>query len=245
MKKALVFTAYNRLRYLQESLFSWDIVRGIENWHVVFRIEPSDIDHLIAEEFREFALRNGLTDYEIILNKEKLGVLKHPYIAINELFQQGYDFVVRVEDDIRVSTDTLEYFEYTAEEYQNDQEIAAICTNSYARGGAEEIFRTPKFDPLNWGTWRDRWDGLLSKNWDFDYSTGNNTPENPSGWDANFNKRVFPAHNLKTITPVTSRSRHIGVVGTHGDESNFLDTPHFTTHVDEQEYEEVMVYLPI
>ena len=157
MKKALVFTAYDRLRYLQNTLFSWETVRGLDDWHVVFRVEPSDITEHVVDEFRLFAEKMNLQDYEIIVNSTKLGVLLHPFVAFDSLFAEGYDFVARVEDDVIVSDDILEYFDSMAKSYRDDPKVATVCAFTETQGYEDAVYTDSYFDPLNWGTWSDRW----------------------------------------------------------------------------------------
>lgn len=230
MRKALFFTAYNRVRYLQQTLHTWESVRGLENWHVVFMIEPSEITAQVKEEFEMFVVRMQLTDYEIIVNPTQYGVLHHPYVGFQRLFEKEYEFVVRAEDDLIVSDDILEYFQWAAHAFRGDDQIATVQAFTHEDGPLEEARLSEGFSPWLWGTWRNRWLDLIGPTWDHDYSTFNGHPGNQAGWDWNLNTRIFPEYDLRSIVPKVARADNIGVYGTHGNESNFVNSQHFREH---------------
>lgn len=234
MRKALFLTAYNRLSYLQQVLHTWESVVGVEEWDMVAMIEPSDLSHQIVEEFEEFSRKTKFRRFSIQVNPQVYGVLHHPWVGFENLFstnlQGNYDFVVRAEDDIIVSNDVLEYFSWAAKKFKLDPSVATVHAFSEAEGSARDVELISKFSPLMWGTWRDRWQELLSPTWDHDYSTFNLRPGNQSGWDWNINTRLLPRLGLTSVCPVVSRTNNIGVVGTHGTPGNFLHLEDFVQH---------------
>lgn len=227
MRKAVFLTAFNRLPYLQEVLHSWEHVRGLKDWHFVAMIEPSPLAQQIKEEFEEFVARAGLTDFEIHINPQVYGVLHHPWVGFERLLKD-YEFVVRAEDDLIVSEDILEYFNWAAPEFMSDTSVATIHAFSLTDGASNEATVVGHFSPLVWGTWRDRWVDVIGPSWDHDYSTFNGTPGNQSGWDWNLNSRIFPQFNLHAVEPTISRVNNIGIWGVHGTPDNFEPAPHFS-----------------
>lgn len=209
MRRELVFTAYNRPQYLQPTVDSWNSVRKLDQWKTTFFVEPSDK----LEEVNNIALSLN-TQVTIEVNPERLGVLVNPWNALDTAFNNGADFVVIAEDDIVVSQDILEFFEYTAIEYETSYDV--LCVNAFSSlgGGApRDLTSERRFSPLIWGTWRHRWDLHLRDSWDKDYSSGK--PDgSEAGWDWNIN-RILEAEQMRVIKPVQSRSNHIGVIGTH------------------------------
>lgn len=178
MKRALFFTAFDRPGYLARVLETWEGVRGLDRWHIVARIEPGQHTDQIRAMFEKFFFVLGLNDVDLVVNKSKLGVLHHPWVGFETLFSR-YDFVVRTEDDLLVSSDVLELFEWASKTFTHDQSIATVHGFSLGDGGdLSAMFRSPGFNPLVFGTWRDRWEQLLSPTWDHDYSTFNGTPGN-------------------------------------------------------------------
>lgn len=240
MKKALVFTVYDRVNYFQQTLYTWRDVRGIEDWDVVFSIEPSPVIQNMIEEISMFMEDKGIKA-RIIVNPEKYGVLHHPWVALENLFvNDGYEFVVRTEDDLIVSDDILEYFSWAAEEYLNDDDVATVHGMSFSQDATDpnKVSRISGFNPWIWGTWRHHWSEYISPSWDHDYSTFNVYPGNQSGWDWNLNTRVFPALKFVGIYPEMSRVDNIGVHGTHGTPENFAPSPTFVKHRNRALYTE-------
>lgn len=211
MKRELVFTAYNRPFYLEPTVASWNGVRNLRSWNTTFFIEPSEIENDIAD----IAMRLDTT-VTTVINPEKLGVLVNPWTALNTAFEiNGADFVVLAEDDVVVSQDILEMFEWTSEEYATAKGMLCVTAFSQIGGGkANQLVRSQKFSPLVWGVWRRHWFDYLRDTWDKDYSTGN--PDgSEAGWDWNIN-RILVANDLAVLQPLHSRSDHIGeYLGTH------------------------------
>lgn len=210
MKTELVFTAYNRPFYLNQVVDSWNAVRDLSLWDTHFYLEPSEVE----EAMTSIAL-NLNTTIDVSVNPERLGVLTNPWSALNSAFQRGADFVVLAEDDVVVSQDILEYFSWAAIEYQTGHNVLAVTAFSQlGEGKANQVILSDNFNPLIWGTWRNRWDEFLKDTWDKDYSTGK--PDgSEAGWDWNIN-RIIANNNLKVVKPLHSRSDHIGeLLGTH------------------------------
>jgi hypothetical protein len=207
MNFKLVFTAYNRPGYLAESIRSWNFARNLTNWNTTFYIEPSELFEHVAD-----AALTLETDVTIVANEEKFGVLVNPWQAIDHAFTSGADFVVLAEDDVAVSQDVLEFFEWTAEEYATARNV--LCVNAFSADGtglANELTQDTAFSPLIWGVWKDRWETHLRDTWDKDYSSGN-LDGSEAGWDWNIN-RILNDKNMSVIKPRLSRSDHLGEFG--------------------------------
>jgi hypothetical protein len=227
MKHAILLTAYNRADYLVETLQSWADVRGIENWPVHVMLEPSENKDEMIQVLRQ----HGLPEMRVTVNPTRYGVLKNPYIGFHRLFNdRGYDFVFRIEDDVLVSDDILEYVGWAAEEFQSKEDIALV--QAFSGDDSDDVSKVlvnGNFAPWNWGTWSDRWVHYIGPTWDQDYSTYNDRPGNQSGWDWNLNTRVLPSLNLSLVRPAVSRTDHIGAQGTHATGVR-TETPSFARH---------------
>ena len=228
MRRAIFLTAYDRPEYLEQALRSWGRVRGKERWSWFASIEPGVHADKILRMCAKFFNANHL-DVTISVNAERLGVLHHPWVRFEELFGHGFDFVVRTEDDLCVSADALEYFEWASAVCADDPGVGTI--HGFQRDGDPELPRVfhvePRFDPLLWGTWADRWCDVIGPTWDHDYSTNNGIPGVQSGWDWNLNKRIYPKHGLGGLFPAASRVDNIGVHGTHSTPENFYTSASF------------------
>lgn len=219
MKRELVFTAYNRPDYLHQVVSSWNNVRNLGLWNATFYIEPSDMNSVIGD-----IAMNLQTTVTANFNAEKNGVLVNPWVALNTAFENGADFVVLAEDDVVVSQDILEYFEWTSEEYSTAKRVLAV--NAYSRIGAgqpNQLIQESRFSPLVWGIWKDRWEEHLRDTWDKDYSSGN-ADGSEAGWDWNIN-RILLEKELTILKPLQSRADHIGEFqGTHMTPDLFEDS---------------------
>ncbi len=203
----IVFTAYNRPRYLQATLASWAAVRGWQDATRHMFLEPGPA----ASHMLTIARLHGLAVHH---NPVRHGVLHNPWVALQDAFATE-EFAILAEDDIVVSDDILEYFTWARDRFATDGGVLAVCANTKAATSQDDnlVLRGRHFDPLVWGTWRDRWTDVLRDTWDHDYSSG--TREHPqSGWDWNINLRVLG--NRDVLWPASSRSNHIGAhAGTH------------------------------
>lgn len=234
MKRAMFLTVFDRPEYLIETLASWQKVRGFKDWPLFVRIEPSNRQDEILGILAELEH----PDLHVNINPTIYGVLHHPWVAFEELFHR-YDFVVRLEDDLIVSEDILEYFEWASTVYESHPRVAAVIGYTKEEGPDDGVILRPDFSPWVWGTWRDRWNKLIGPTWDHDYSTYNGHPGNQSGWDWNLNTRIFPDYGLVAAFPTSSRVQNIGVFGVHGTLENFDTSPSFRPHREPVEYKEV------
>lgn len=235
MRRSLFLTAATRPHYFQETMESWRKVRGFYDWNVVIRLEPTE--HVA--EHQRIIYELGHEKLQVIVNPKVYGVLHHPWVGFNELFLFS-DFVVRAEDDLVVSEDILEYFEWASEEYKGDPEIATV--NAFSRYSeatdTSSVSKSSDFNPWLWGTWHDRWDEYIRDTWDHEYSTYNISPGNESGWDWNLNTRILPSLGKKIVVPDVSRVQNIGVYGVHGNPDNFEQAVSYQSVIPPVEYRE-------
>lgn len=221
MKKALLLTAYDRVEYLEQTLQSWQQVRDFENWALHVMLEPSPVQEQMIDILYKYAHDKTF----ISINPRKYGVLHAPWVGFERLFRT-YDFVVRIEDDLIVSTDILEYFDFCSELTLPDN---VVTVHGYTPKSLSEYSVHPeqRFDPWVWGTWRKPWQEIIGPSWDHDYSTYNIMPGYQSGWDWNLNTRIFPKLDLFGLYPGQSRVQNIGMYGVHGTPDNFTQSPSF------------------
>lgn len=235
MKKALFLTAYNRPNYFSQVLDSWSKVRGLDSWDIYISLEPSTSWR--EQELAAYEAFSWHDNVEVVVNKEILGVLHHPWVGFQHLFiDRGYDFVVRAEDDLVVSADILEFFEFASSEFKDNESVAAVVAYTDEEGEADTVRLSQGFGPWVWGTWFDRWEGLIGPTWDHDYSTNSGIPGHKSGWDWNLNERIFPQHQLLSVVPTRSRVHNIGVVGTHAVAADYHSSPSFADDHGSQEF---------
>lgn len=245
-RPALLLTAFDRPQYLAPVLDSWADVRGLHDWHLRVAVEPSAAQAEVLDLVDGFVRRTGHADVEVVRNPVRLGVLENPYVHLDALVAAGHGFVVRAEDDLLVADDVLELFAHVASAYADEPAVgtAHAFSPDPPGPGPELLVRSSAFCPWVWGTWPDRWTGLLGPTWDRDYSTYNVSPGFETGWDWNLNTRVFPAHGLGSVAPAVSRVRNIGEVGEHGTPEDLVPAPTFRPHQPTQAYREALSTVP-
>lgn len=234
--RAIFLTAFDRPDLLERTMRSWEEVRGVADWPFIVRVEPGPKQEECVQIAWDAFTRMGHQHCGVVVNPQCYGVLHHPWVGFENLFLT-YDFVLRAEDDLCVSDDILEYFEWAEQEFRVDREVATIHGFEAGIGsdpGAVQLLEL--FNPWIWGTWVDRWRSVIRDTWDHDYSTYNGWPGHESGWDWNLNSRVFPAHGLVGVFPETSRVDNIGIFGIHGTAENFRTAASFRPHYDPTQY---------
>ena len=220
MRIRIGMTVSDRPHYLDETLQYWSQVRGLEKYHFTFHVEPSKVlerNLQIIDRWEEDELKAGRKLFQTaVVNNFRMGVLLNPWHVFEQAFLEGADFVILCEEDTPVSRDILEYFEWASKEFESDVDVLGVCAFSPTalHDYSEHLCaKVPDFNPLVWGTWKDRWNFVFRNSWDKDYSTGN--PDgSEAGWDWNI-KRIISRLDKHFVFPLQSRSTHIGVHGAH------------------------------
>ena len=198
-RPVVVFTVGGRADYLDETLSSWQEVRGIESATLIFRVEPG---HPAAADGC-FDISPFADTVMVIENKTRLGVAGNPWHAMQTGFRLA-DFVILAEEDTPVSSDVLEYFAWARDAYLGDGNVKAVCAHQIGEplGAEGDVLRSKHFSPVVWGTWRDRWVSFFRDSWG-----------GPQGWDSQVNKLLRAKDYRQVVIPARSRSQHIGEHG--------------------------------
>jgi hypothetical protein len=227
---AVVMTAYRRPYYLAPVLESWSKVRGVRDL-ALFRISLDASDR--TEEMLQ-VIEAAPFPADVRVNLPRLGVNVNKVEAATAVFREHprVQFVVHAEDDLVVADDVLKLMDAAAAEFREDPEVAIVCSQSRVQGTDPAVVRS--YDCFSsawvWGTWRDRWFGVLEPTWDRDFVS--TVPE--TGWDWNIDTRVFPRAGLRSVAPDMARAQNIGEhEGTYAPPGEFPSTllasfrPHF------------------
>jgi hypothetical protein len=135
---------------------------------------------------------------------QHLGCLRNTRRAMRLAFASGAEFAICAEEDLLVSTDVLEYVSWARAAYGNEEKMTAVCAHSLRteHGGTADVVRSTWFNPLVWGTWKDRWEDFIDPGW-------GPLDGNSESWDNNLRVQVNTA-GRESVFPVRSRSLHIG-----------------------------------
>jgi hypothetical protein len=224
----IMCTAWRRPEYLERTLASWSQARGIS-------------------EVRQFTVALGWDAEQFGRQVEVVDAAKRPLgckvrikpdssaarasrgmgraigEAVSALFADpAVEFVVCGEEDVAVSSDTLEYMAWAASEFRHNPRVLAVCAHTTAgqawdapqAGPGEdpdanpsEVRLIPSFNPWVWGVWRDRWERVMRPSWDWEVDSGGLTT---SGYDWNLATRIIPQGEYVCAFPAASRSQNIG-----------------------------------
>lgn len=238
---AVSMTAHRRPGYLRRALESWSRARGVGDLALFYvSLDASDRVAEMTEVLRNASFPVMLKRH-YLLNFPARGVSVNPVEAGSAVFRDNpdVDFLVLAEEDLLVADDVLEYMAWGAERFRGCPEVLAVRAHPGAEGRDAGACRLSSgFSPWVWGTWRDRWTGILEPTWDRDYSTGDGQCRQ-AGFDWNIDQRVMPRRGLKCVVPEVSRSQNIGEHdGVHAQPADFPATmlASFREHVSPQCY---------
>lgn len=205
-KRAISFITYNRFNYLLETLASWEKARGLENYDLHFFVEPSDNLTKMLKIIDSFSKRVS-SPVVVTVNEIGKGNLGNSYNAINSIIDK-YEFVILAEDDVIVSDDIIEYFDYLIPVYENTDVVTISANHIHETDlGDNAVYVRPEFSGLGWGTWPKHWHDKIKYAWFVD-----DLKPNDPGWDHTLNLIVYN-YNLLGVFPAVSRSQHIGKTG--------------------------------
>ena len=218
VNKAIAFTVFNREDFLKRTLYSWSKVKYLDEYDIYFFVEPSNKINQILEIISSFKSVMGSRNIMIKINNELKGCSANTFQALNLLFKV-YDFVVLAEDDLIVSDDVCQYFNYLEDRYRDSNDVCIISANNKTKNMLDNnvVMPTEYFEGYVWGTWSKCWKSLFSTKWNIKEDGGD------ANWDWNIGQKL-KANNLKCIHPAHSKSQHIGINGINSNPEIFDHT---------------------
>lgn len=239
----ILMTAWKRPQYLRKVLDSWSQVRGISDVPVTLFLEPSDRQDQMLEVIRR-TQDQGVLDITVRENPERLGVDVNILKGAQALFSENsdLDYLIFAEDDLVVSDDVLEYFQWCDSQFRDRKDVLVAC--AHTDDGAQEdadpagVVLGQRFRCWIWATWRDRWEQTLEPTWDWNNSTSE-YPGDPNDWAWNMDLRIIPRGGFRTVLPAASRSQNIGKwEGAHAAPGLFAKTlnPSFRAERERTDY---------
>lgn len=233
---AVIVTAKSRPDYLERVLRSWENVRGSEQVHTfLLALGRGPMQSVQMGQVNDSSLR-----IRIRLDSHRADASPGMHRAIGEAIDSalgapGVQFVVLGEEDVVVSSDTLEYFAWARKEMARDpQVLVALAHNrggsgwdaktiGQAAGGMEWALRDDDteadqgvvrklayFNGWGWGVTREAWTEVIRPQWDWDCNSGG---PSDSGYDWNMQLRVLPSGGWLSLVPDAARSQNIGELG--------------------------------
>ena len=225
---AIVNTALRRPQYLAETLSSWETARGIEQVHSFTLALGYDEDQFmpVLNAYDRFRKATGLgqrarVKMDSAAARASRGMHRAIAEAGNAVFEDpAVEFVIFGEEDVLVSSDVLEYFAWAREKFAGDDQVLCVLAHSASGQGwdrhepaqdadadQDTVRLLPYFNAWGWATWRDRWEQVMVRSWDWSCDSGGPTG---SGYDWNLAVRVIPQGGFAAVVPDASRSQNIG-----------------------------------
>ena len=221
MEIRVAFLGYNRPGYFSSTMASWrTALVGGDRYRPTLYLEPSPAEAEMRRLFRGTG--------PVRVNPRRLGIETNYFATMGRIFGEDptVEAVVMAEDDVLVSSDVMDYFEWAFAEHAKDDSILAVCAFSNLTVpdgfGPEHGIRYPYFFPWVWGTWRNRWEELLEPQWEFRHIPG---------WDVGLGV-VMNACGLRCAMPAHTRADHIGAVGIHMRPEGLAGTRHASFLLD-------------
>lgn len=196
MKLAVILFAYKRPRTLKRIIKSHTKLEGVDYYCF---IDHSPMQKLIYEIVESVQL------YTVYLRDTQLGLNANITTGITKIFNQGYDAVIVLEDDLVIDNDALEWLKMRLEFFQGDKRYGAVALS---KGDVlNKAFRC-----WGWGTWKHVWDKI---NWTLEVTdTYKNEWDKTHSWDW-YMCFWMELNNLYTRCGEKNRVKHIGHFGVH------------------------------
>jgi hypothetical protein len=214
MKINIAISAYNRPEYSQRSIAAIFGAKGFtpDKYRIFCAIDCYADGSFNQEVYNIYQFFGAIPD----VAEQKRGCNYNVRRALELAWEDNPDFVLMIEDDIIISDDALQYIEWAAEKYKDDQFVRTIglwkskngwdfdkpLTKSILSRIDEQVW----FSCWGWGTWRNRWEEMLAT-----WTTGDDSHD--TSWDV-----VLYSHlgGRKEIVPAISRAYNCGEFnGTH------------------------------
>lgn len=200
--KSITVTVTNRKEYLSRLLNSLEKIQNLEDWHIYFSVEP------VGEQLIPFLESWKCKNKTIIQRSIKHGVLHHPYILLNEVFQKSI-LNIYLEEDVIVSPDITNLADFYLTHENNF--ILLTYFSRCSHPDKNILFETYEvnmekvyFYPFSWVTSRKNWNDYISQWWYLDNR----------GWDFSLVSQI-QKQNKPILIPSMCRSNHIGDYGEH------------------------------
>jgi hypothetical protein len=210
---AVVITAWRRPYYLERTLQSWAQVPEITQVpRLAIALGRHERQPEMLAVIADAEQRIG-RKIEIIHDSDRATACMScngtiPEAADLMFADPQIQFFVLGEEDLVVSDDALTYMNWCAERFADDQQVLTV--NAFIEGTEDadpSIVRLRHdFRGWVWGTWRNRWEGVLSPQWDWDAALW----KFQSGHDWHIDRRIMPAGNYLSAAPDASRVQNIG-----------------------------------
>jgi hypothetical protein len=212
--RTITITAWKRPHYLRKALecLHQNVLtappgKPVTDWKLYCFLEPGCPETVKVCE--EFAWNNKV----IVVNRRKLGVRENPYTALSRVFNDDSKMNIYLEEDIVISRDATKLVEWFWDQTRTNQErwlslnFLAYDSNPKDPVGLVE---SKRFNALGMAITKPAWERWFKPNWHNDARSKAIYGKTYHGWDWAITSMMAHEKPLTTLTPVFSRSNHIG-----------------------------------
>ena len=218
--------------------------RGYDNYNIVFAIDK--YGHPGQEQLLEIVNAfcvNHLGIASIISEKQSVGLTRNILGGYQHCFPMSEDFVIIIEDDIRISADFFEYIEHCFENFVDENTLAITGYCSKVRGTVEEVFQMGHYYSLGSAVIKDKFEKYVLPHCTFDYYFNRNKYMVDTFPDimvdrhgvathneqAGLHQRILKHNGFHMIAPHVPRVQHFGCLG--GNRRSKIDNASFEIQV--------------
>lgn len=212
--RTITITAWKRPHYLRkalECLHQCDLTapdgQDVTDWKLFCFLEPGCPETVkVCEEFQWY-------NKEIVVNRRRMGVRENPYCALNRVFEEGSKMNIYLEEDVVISRDAVRMANWYWDITRADQE--RWLSLNYFHSGSNRadpvgLIESKAFNALGMVMTRPAWLRWFQPNWHNDSRSQAVWGKKYVGWDWAMTSMMAVEKPLMTLTPVFSRSNHIG-----------------------------------
>jgi len=203
MKLAVVLFAYKRPEILKKALASHTKIDGADYFCFIDHSEMQDKILQIVKASGLYKMIHLRRESNFKKPEEKLN--SNITLGITQIFENGYDAVIVLEDDLVIAKDGLQYLADKLKELQYYKTYGSVCLN-------KGDILNKAFRCWGWGTWKHVWENI---EWDIEvFGTYK------KGWDKTHSWDYYVAfwmelNQLYARASEFERVKHIGNTGVH------------------------------
>lgn len=223
MNTILIPTCF-RAATLFVTLSYLEAARGFENYKIIFAIDRYGHSDDVLRVISDFGKDHP--GIEVLKRSQSYGLTRNLLEGYKACFERSDDFVIILEDDIRIAADFFEYIEYCYKNFVNDKTLAITGYSGQNRNDVNSVFRGNHYFSLGTAVLKSKFNEFVLPHCNMEYYFNRNIyllKNFPgimtSGGRATHNEqaglyqRVRKANDLHLITPFTPRAMHFGFYG--------------------------------
>lgn len=229
--RTITITAWQRPHYLAQALESLRVANP-EGYTLVCGLEPDN-----GETVR---MCKAIDWIPTVIHKHphKRGVRDNPFFLLNDVFgRMGSVFNIYLEEDVIISPDAVRMANWYWDITRPNQE-RWLSLNYFHPGSRTDdpvgVMESKNFNALGMVITKPSWERWLKPNWYNDARPKTVYGPDHTGWDWCMTAMLAQEARVKTLTPILSRSNHIGRDGGVHASAEFHDEtfPHIKINTD-------------